>query len=56
MVEPGMRRRKTEQDKSSADAKSSAGEKKPRIPLQGRYNPKLSDKEAVISHSMLGNQ
>ena len=66
MVETATRRRKDVDNKAaagggSADKKAGAegglagrGKGDDRKAFRGRYNPKLSDKESVVSHSMLG--
>lgn len=56
MVETVTRRRKDLDKKAgTADKKDSGRKVEDRKVLRGRYNPKLSDKDSSISHSMLGN-
>jgi len=52
MVEPTVRKRKGPQDKTSSPSTHKEKEEKRKY-LASRYNPKLSDKEATISHSLL---
>ena len=54
MVESAPRRRKpADEDKKSASGNSADKKHKDKI-LSSRYNPKKSDKGAVLSHSNLG--
>ena len=58
MVETvGPRRRKGEEGGTEGlkkEKKGGGGEEEKSKPFQGRYNPKLSDKNAFISHKTLG--
>lgn len=57
MTETGPKRRRRKEGEGAAEgaaAEKSRGEEKPtNKPFQGRYNPKLSDKNASISHRTL---
>lgn len=51
MVETGPRKRKAGEPEAAAK-KEKSGEEKPK-PFQGRYNPKFSDRNALVSHKTL---
>jgi len=57
MVTPGFRKRKSTEDSRKPGATVPAKEKNSsvdeKLPLRTRYNPKLTDKQSIISHKLL---
>jgi hypothetical protein len=51
MVETAARRRKGGEGEKTSDEKPKKEKEKP---FQGRYNPKFSDRNALVSHKTLG--
>ena len=51
MVESETRRRKKVNDSSGSGQRKKPGD----VLLKGRFNPKLTDKDEIISHKFLGN-
>jgi hypothetical protein len=57
MVETAARRRKGGEGEESAKKEKTSDEKPKKEkekPFQGRYNPKFSDRNALVSHKTLG--